>query len=299
MKWTLRQVQVFCALADDPHFARTAQRLGLSQPTVSKELRQLERTLDTVLFLRSSGGSTLSPEGAALLPRAQAVLEAAAGLERAADEGRRRRQQQVRVAASPSLVHRTLPTLLRRLEQAHAQVQVDVVEVETGGVTTALERGLADVGIGHHVATPAGGRSRTVAREELFVIAAPGLLADGPVDDLSPLANIPLLTWPREQNRKYHDALVEVCRARGLDPLLLVGSSRLSGSRAYLLHEGRAFSLAARDFALSEAHGVRAAQLARPAHVPVDLAWMEPATPAARIVMTELRRIAAEEFDGH
>lgn len=288
-------MRVFCTLADDPHFARAAERLRLTQPTVSKELRQLERALDTVLFLRSSGGSTLSPEGAALLPRAQAVLDAASALEREADEGRRRRQQHVRVAASPSLVHRTMPMLLRRLEQAHAQVQVDVVEVETGGITSALERGSADVGIGHHVAAPAGGRVRSVAREELFVIAAPGLLAEGPVEDLSPLANIPLLTWPREQNPEYHDALVEVCRARGLDPLLLVGSSRLSGSRAYLLHEGRAFSLAARDFALSEAHGVRAARLARPAHVPIDLAWTEPATPAARVVMSELRRIVTEE----
>ena len=294
MRWTLRQVEVFAALAADPHFARAAERLGLAQPTVSKELRALERALGVVLLSRSSGGSALTPEGVALLPHVTAVLEAANGLEDEAESMRRPRQQHVRVAASPSLVHRVMPLLLRRLERAHSQVQVDVVEVETGGVTATLERGDADLGIGHHVPAPAGGRVRTLAREELFLIAADGLLDADPIDDLSALATVPLLMWPREQSPAYHDALLEVCRTRGLDPMLLLGSSRVSGSRAYLLHEGRAFALAARDFALSEAHGVRATRLTRPAHVPITLAWMEPASPAARRVMAELRHVVTE-----
>lgn len=296
MNWTLRQVAVFCELAQDAHFARAAQRLGVSQPTVSKELRALEAALGTVLFSRSRGGTTLTPEGLALLPKAQAVLAAADALEHDAAQSRRRRVGLVRLAASPSLVHRTMPDLLRRLEQAHREVQVDVVEVDTGGVTAALERGQADVGVGHHVAAPVGGKAVTIAREELLVIVAKGLLPARPVADLSRLAHVPLALWPREQNPAYHDALIEVCRARGLDPLLLVGSSRLSGSRSYLLREGRAFALAPRDFALSEAHGARALRLARPAHVPVDMAWTTPPTPAARIVMAELRRLAGEAF---
>lgn len=289
-------MQVFCALASDPHFARAAQRLGLSQPTVSKELRALEHALGTELLSRSSGGSALTAEGATLLPIAQTLLASAEAVEHSANDARRRRQQHVRIAVSPSLVHSTMPMLLRRMEQAHPTIQVDVFEVDTGGVTTALDRGDADVGVGHHVAAPAGGRVRTIGREELFVIAAERLLPEDPVDDFPRLTNVPLLMWPREQNPAYHDALLEVCRARGLDPLLLVGSSRLSGSRAYLLHEGRAFALAARDFALSEAHGARTARLARPAFVPIDVAWTEPATPASRVVMTELRRVVAEAF---
>lgn len=297
MKWTLRQVQVFCALADDPHFARTAQRLGLSQPTVSKELRALERALGSALFNRSRGGTALTQEGATLLPLARAVLDSSERFDHLARTSRRHRMQHVRIAASPSLVHRTMPALLRRLEQAHATVRVDVIEVDTGGVTTALEEGRADVGIGHHVATPTGGRVRTIATEELLVIGAERLLGRRPIADLARFANVPLLIWPREQSPQYHDALLEVCRSRGLEPLLLLGTSRLSGSRAYLLHEGRAFALAPRDFALSEAHGVRATRLAQPASVPVSLAWMEPAAPAAKIVMAELRRIAVEELD--
>jgi len=298
MKWTLRQAQVFCALADDPHFARTAQRLGLSQPTVSKELRALERALGATLFSRSRGGSALTSDGGVLLPLAQAVMDAAERFDDLAHTSRRHRIQHVRIAASPSLVHRTMPALLRRLEQAHAAVQVDVIEVDTGGVTPALDEGRADIGIGHHVAAPAGGSVRTIATEELLVIGAEGLLGRRPIADLTRFANVPLLIWPREQSPQYHDALLEVCRSRGLEPLLLLGTSRLSGSRAYLLHEGRAFALAPRDFALSEVHGVRATRLAQPASVPVSLAWMEPAAPAAKVVIAELRRIAVEELDG-
>jgi hypothetical protein len=68
----------------------------------------------------------------------------------------------------------------------------------------------------------------------------------------------------------------------------------LSGSRSYLLREGRAFALGPRDFAASEAHGVRALPLRPTAHVPLDVAWTEPPSPAARTVMSEVRSLVRE-----
>jgi LysR family transcriptional regulator, benzoate and cis,cis-muconate-responsive activator of ben and cat genes len=293
MNVTLRQLAVFRALARELHFARAAARTGLSQPTVSKELARLERALGVKLFHRSSGGTTLTAEGAALVDPAERVLDALEALDHAADRARRRRSHEVRVAASPSVVNHLMPLLLSHLERTDPEVQVSAVEVETGRVTAALDDGSADLGLGHHVGAPARGRVRTIRHDELFVIAAAEVVGDGdgPVD-LSRLADVPLLLWPREQSPVYHDALLGICRSRGLDPLLLTGTSRLGGSRSYLLREGRAFALGPRDFAVSEGLGLRAAPLDPPASVPLDLAWVEPLPPAAEVVVRQVAALA-------
>lgn len=291
MTVSARQLEVFSAVAAELHFGRAAARTRLSQPTVSKELARLERALGVELFARSSGGTTLTPEGAELLPVARHVLEGLATLDRAAASARRRRTHEVRIAASPSVVNGIMPDVLRRLEQNGPQLSVVAVEVDTGGVTTALEADAADVGLGHYVTAPARGHVRTIGRDELYLIAARSLVGDSDTVDLERLTRVPLLVWPREQSPVYHDALLATLRSRGLDPLQLVGSSRLSGSRSYLLHDGRAFALAPRDFALSEGHGLRALPLQPTAHVPLDMAWVEPMSAAARAVMAHIQAV--------
>lgn len=293
MDVTVRQLAVFRALARELHFARAATSTGLSQPTVSKEVARLERALGVQLFHRSSGGTSLTAEGASLVDPAERVLAALDDLDRAAGLARRRSTREVRVAASPSVVNHLMPLLLSHLERTDPPVDVTAVEVETGRVSAALDQGTADLGLGHHVAAPAHGRVRTIGQDELFVIAASSVLgASDAAVDLSRLTDVPLLLWPREQSPVYHDALLEICRSRGLDPLLLTGTSRLGGSRSYLLREGRAFALGPRDFAVSEGLGVRAAPLDPPAFVPLDLAWVEPLPPAAEVVVRQVRGLA-------
>ena len=291
MTFSVRQLEVFRALAAELHFGRAGARTQLSQPTVSKELARLERSLGVELFYRSNGGTNLTPEGVELLPYAQQALDALDNLEGAAAASRRRRTQEVRVAASPSIVNGIMPLVLRHLEQNGPHLTVIAVEVDTGGVTAALEAGAADLGLGHYVVAPARGHVRTIGRDEIYLIAAESLIGPGDTARLERLARVPLLMWPREQSPVYHDTLLAALRSRGLDPLQLLGSSRLSGSRSYLLRDGRAFALAPRDFAVSEGHGLRALPLSPPAHVPLDLAWVDPLPPAARSVMAHIRAI--------
>ena len=68
---------------------------------------------------------------------------------------------------------------------------------------------------------------------------------------------------------------MDICRQRGLDePLILTGTSRISGSWRYFLEDGRAFSLVPEDFARKEVgEGVAAYQLEPPAFLPLEVAW--------------------------
>jgi len=72
----LRQLEIVVALSEELHFGRTAERVHLSQPALTQALSRFESELGVRLFERTSRRVALTPAGAALVPRARALLEA-------------------------------------------------------------------------------------------------------------------------------------------------------------------------------------------------------------------------------
>ncbi|GAA4283488.1 LysR substrate-binding domain-containing protein [Brevibacterium daeguense] len=73
----IHQIRAFLAVAEELHFGRAAEKLGMAQPPLSRTIRQLERELGTDLFHRTTRSVTLSPAGKALIAPARAVLDSA------------------------------------------------------------------------------------------------------------------------------------------------------------------------------------------------------------------------------
>jgi DNA-binding transcriptional LysR family regulator len=71
----LRELRIFLTLADELHFGRTAERLGISQPSVSEAIRLLERRVGARLFERTSRSVRLTPAGTGLQQRLAPALE--------------------------------------------------------------------------------------------------------------------------------------------------------------------------------------------------------------------------------
>ncbi|MEO6604891.1 MAG: LysR family transcriptional regulator, partial [Aeromicrobium sp.] len=70
----IQQLSYFVAVARTRHFTRAAELTGVSQPSLSKQIRVLENSLGTPLFVRNRGAIELTSAGAALLPHAQRIL---------------------------------------------------------------------------------------------------------------------------------------------------------------------------------------------------------------------------------
>lgn len=291
MEPTLRQLQAFRAVAEERHFGRAAERLALAQPTVSKEIRLLESALHVRLFERSAGGTHLTAEGQALLTHAEHALAHVEQLSAQARTLSAGVPDRVCVAATPSIVNRLVPEVLRLLETTHPELEVTVLEVETGGIPNAVQSRKADVGFGHHIHPTEGCTLHTIGQNELYVVIRDDLAPEtGTTIDLATLEDVPLLLWPREHNPDYHDSLLAACRQRGLDPLILTGSSRISGSRSYLLRDGRAFALVPKDFALTEQAPLTAIPLSEPATIPFECLWRLPPSPGTREIVTAMTR---------
>ncbi|MFI5524468.1 LysR family transcriptional regulator [Streptomyces platensis] len=141
----LRTLRYFVAVAEELHFGRAAARLHMSQPPLSRAIKQLETETGAALFDRSSAGVTLTPVGAVLLDEARSLLDQA-------DRVR------VRVAAAAGATTLTVGMLgdstdpsASRLAGAyhrlHPRVEVRIREADLTDPTCGLHAGLVDVAL--------------------------------------------------------------------------------------------------------------------------------------------------------
>lgn len=125
LDWTL--IRSFLALAETGSLSAAARALGLSQPTLSRHLAEMEAALGFALAQRHARGLALTPEAQALLPAARAMREAAARLSLAAQGQDGRLQGTVRITASRIVSYHLLPPLLAALRQAEPGIEIDLV----------------------------------------------------------------------------------------------------------------------------------------------------------------------------
>lgn len=291
MKPTLRQLIAFTALARTEHFGRAADLMHLSQPTVSNEIKSLERALGVTLFARSRSGTTLTDAGTALLPYASDVVVAAEALEEEACRRRDGSALRVRLAVTPSLINRLIPAVLQQIMQADGTSSVQVFETPTGGVAQALAIGHADIGVGHFIGKPHGTAGKVIGHDELWVLSGQDVLGTDTSIRISELRVKKLLIWPRQQNPEYFDFLLGICRRGGLQPQIVNSGVRISGAHSFLLTTGQAFSIVPEDFAREASPSLSSAPLDPPTTLPLQAVWRTPSVPGT----DELLRVLHEQ----
>jgi DNA-binding transcriptional LysR family regulator len=142
----LRHLRYFVAVAEELHFRRAAERLHMSQPPLSQQIRQLEEEVGAQLLLRNQHRVELTASGAAFLERAREILDA---VEAAALEARRVQRGEVgRLAVGfvGSSMYSIVPELLNAFRERHGDVALRLGELGTTEQLRQLESGRLDVG---------------------------------------------------------------------------------------------------------------------------------------------------------
>ncbi|CAD5109812.1 LysR family transcriptional regulator [Zestomonas carbonaria] len=194
-----RQLRYFVALYEEGHVGRAAERLSLSQPALSQQIRQLEQSLDVSLFQRT--GKRLLPTLAAhtLYNHALPLLD---GLERAREALRNFRGQSPRSLAIGVLqtVNASLvPLLLERLREAQPHLVVQIYELSGLDIERRLLTGNLDIGIGFLPPRQPGLHSLQLYEDELqLVIPEDHPLKDFRKVSLAQAAELPMLLLGEE-----------------------------------------------------------------------------------------------------
>ncbi|RSS59939.1 LysR family transcriptional regulator [Streptomyces sp. WAC01280] len=199
-----RELRYFVAVAEELHFGRAAQRLGIAQPPLSRAIQRLERRLGAVLLDRTSRTVTLTEAGSVLLVEGRAALDAVEAAER-----RTRRAALSATGRGSGLVLVTKASasreLLARLLDAYAAepgaVPVDVILCGPAEQARLLREGRADVALLHRpFDSTAGFHTEELSTESQVVVLPAGhpLTARAHVHmaDITGLPGLPLPRWP-------------------------------------------------------------------------------------------------------
>ena len=149
----IRHFRYFLAVAEAGSFSRAADRLGVSQPNVSQQLRDLETALHVDLFQRRGKRILLTSAGLIFQEHARAILRQVESLfqDLTIEPGNMRGA--IKVGVVPILSIALMPRLLGLFAAAHPGISLHIEEISSTVIETALEEGQLDVGLGfltHH-----------------------------------------------------------------------------------------------------------------------------------------------------
>lgn len=216
----LQQLGYFVAVAETRHFTHAAELMRVAQPSLSKQIRALERELGSPLFSRARGNITLTPAGEALLPLAKRILADVDTARLEVQELAGLRSGRVRLGATPSLCGGLVADVLARFHATYPGVALQVEEGGSRDLVRDLTRGELDIALVilplHQGETALD--AMPILRENLVVASA----SDGP----APTAGTHMLiSGLREHSLvmfrsgyDLRDATLAACRQAGFEP---------------------------------------------------------------------------------
>ncbi|MDV4182683.1 LysR family transcriptional regulator [Rhizobium brockwellii] len=216
----LRHLRYFLAVAEEGNFTRAAGKLGIGQPPLSQQIRDLEREVGAALFHRVPHGAELTAAGAAFLGEAKASLAAAEKAKLAAQSANRGETGRLSLGfTASSAFNPVVSTTIRRFRARWPEVQLSLTEMNTLALMQKLERGELDATFMRpSLDDPTGIRLRRLP-DEPMVIALPAShpLARRSSVPLAALADEPFILFPRLVGLSLYDDVVLACRKAGFE----------------------------------------------------------------------------------
>ncbi|MDE1007038.1 MAG: LysR substrate-binding domain-containing protein [Paraburkholderia fungorum] len=189
-------VATFCVAAEELHFARAAERLFMSQPALSHQIRRLEETVDAELFTRTTRSVQLTPAGVVMLEHARELLRDMERMVRRVRQAARGETGRLSVGLTPTAACSPLAEALHQYRLANPGIELDLHELNSIEMQSALRLRTIDVALMRPTAVDADMRVEVIYREPMYV----AMRSDHPLTtkssvDLAELASYPLVGY--------------------------------------------------------------------------------------------------------
>jgi DNA-binding transcriptional LysR family regulator len=216
----LRHLRYFLALADEENFTRAAAKLGIGQPPLSQQIRDLENEVGAQLFHRVPHGAELTAAGVAFLPEAKAAIAAAERAKTAAQRANRGEIGRLSLGfTASSAFNADVSATIREYRSRWPEVRLSLTEMNSNWLMERLMRGEIDAAfIRPGLEDPRNVRLKRLADEPMLVALPAGhALAKLVRVPLSALAAEPFILFPRVVGLSLYDEIAAACRAAGFE----------------------------------------------------------------------------------
>ncbi|MFH8291890.1 LysR family transcriptional regulator [Streptomyces sp. NPDC018059] len=285
-----QQLLYFVAVAETRHFTRAAEAVHVSQPSLSQQIRALEKELGAELFSRARGNITLTDAGEALLPLARRILADADTARIEVQELAQLRRGRIRLGATPSVCTGLLPEVLRAFHDRHPGIQLLIEEGGSHDLVRELARGALDLAL---VVLPLPSPSPALTtvellREDLVVVSSPRARRRlGESVRIADLQGERLVMFRHGYDLR--ELTVAACRAAGFEPEFAVEGGEMDAVLGFV-RAGLGVAVVPRMVAERSGSDLRVTRLSQPSlHRTIALAHRSDVAPprAAR----ELQRM--------
>jgi DNA-binding transcriptional LysR family regulator len=246
----LTQLRAFITVAREGNLTRAAERLHLTQPAVSLQIKALQAALDLQLFVRTPNGMILSDDGAKLLPHAERVMAAVAEFKQGADALHSTLSGTLSIGTilDPEFIR--LGAFLKRLVETYPQLSTQLQHGMSGWVLQQVKNGSLDVGF--YLGTPSKEfHYQTLTSFSYFVLAPQGWKSRVAGKDWPALAKLPWIWSPPES---VHNRLLSKTFAQHKVTPNKVALVDQEPSMLDLVKSGVGLSLVRESIALRAAH---------------------------------------------
>ena len=293
----LALLRSFLEVAERLHFGNAAERLQISQPALSHQIRRLEEYVGAPLFDRTSRSVRLTEAGHALVPEARRVMidfERALTQTRTAASGG---AGHLSIASIGAGLNSLLPLIVRRLRDRVPGVAVQIVQMGTPELLSQLRMRELDFGIVRSADGAAGVRVETLVDEPMVAVLPAGhRLAGRAALAAADMRDEDFVLWPRTSNPVFHDHVLAVCRAAGFVPRVVMEGTDIE-TQLGLVSAGIGVSMQPASFASLGRRGVVWRSLEGSPTSPLQMSWCEPVrTPLILLAAQFARELGASSL---
>ena len=227
---SLRQLRYFAALAENLHFGKTASRLGISQPSLTRQIQLLEKIVGTPLLERTQRAVSLTPAGVAFVEQARATLH---HHDRSLETARNvagRKHESLAIGFEPCAHFHDLPMVLKQFVARYPGTHLSSFEMSAFEQAEGVARSRIDTGFMHPPIPDDPIFAFDRVGDEHFVVAMPSAhkLASRRRVPCSALAREKFALYPRLIAPGCYDAVQEICKAAGFSPQIVHETNEIS-----------------------------------------------------------------------
>lgn len=279
----LRQIKYFVTVAEALSFVRAAERLHMSQPPLSQQVKALEEELGVQLLHRTRREVKLTDAGRVFLKEARDLLERAQSVAHRTRQAAAGEEAALRVGMATSALYHVLPRLRERVAARLPRVTLTVTDMNSDEQVGSLAADMIDLGF-IHARPDIRGLERLTVLVDTFAIVLPGShpLAQREGVRLRDLEAEPVVAFSREHAPALFDALIASCQHEGFSPRI-EHVARHPASLLQMVRLGLGVSIVPRSYADDSLPGLAFHRIPQAAgRLQIDAIWRA-SNPAAAL----------------